>query len=151
MAFGLITGIALLSVAACGEYEFPITDHPTRKIDKQLIGYWVTTDGIDSIKVRELTNSTYVICYDGILFRAFHTDLSNVPFLSVQELETSNRTYSYVSYRLSPDGNKIFLKMVNADVIPDDERDIAGIQRLLSKNLENPLLFHSEEEFHKQQ
>ena len=150
IAFALIAAISLLSVGACGEYIVPITDQPTRKIERQLIGDWVTADGVDVIKVRQLTDSTYIVAYNDILFRAFHTDLAKVPFLSVQELETDNRTYTYFSYRLSSDGNKIYLRLVNEELIPDELTESVAIQRLLIRNLHNPSLFHAEEEFRRQ-
>ena len=151
IALAALATISLLSFAGCGEYAVSITDQPTRKIDRQLIGDWATADGGDVIKVRQLTESAYIVSYNGILFRAFHTDFGRVPFLSVQELETNIRTYSYVSYRLSPDGNKIYLKLVNEEVIPDDPTEIAAIQKSLNRNLQNPSLFHPEEEFRRQQ
>ena len=150
IALAVVAVIALLSIAACGEYTVPITDQPTRKVDRQLIGDWFTPDGVDVIKIRQLTDSTYIVCYNGILFRAFHSDLAKVPFLSVQELETENRTYSYVTYRFSEDGNKIYLRMVNEEVISDEPTESIAIQRLLIKNLQNPTLFHAEEEFRRQ-
>jgi hypothetical protein len=150
IVLAVVAAFALVSIAACGEYTVPVTDQPTRKVDRQLIGDWVTPDGVDVIKVRQLTDSTYIVCYNGVLFRAFNSDLEKVPFLSVQELETNNRTYSYVSYRLSSDRNKIYLRMVNEEVIPDDSNESVAIQKLLVKNLQNPSLFHSEEEFRRQ-
>jgi hypothetical protein len=146
----VVAAFALVSVAACGEYAVPITDQPTRKVDRQLIGDWVTPDGIDMIKIRQLTDSTYIVSYNGVFFRAFHSDFAKIPFLSVQELETDSRIYSYVTYRLSPDGSKIYLRMVNEEVISDESNESGVIQKLLLKNLQHPALFHSEEEFRRQ-
>lgn len=150
IVFAVVAAFALVTIAACGEYAVPITDQPTRKVDRQLIGDWVTPDGIDIIRVRQLNDSTYIVCYGGVLFRAVHSDFAKIPFLSVQELETDNRTYSYVAYRFSADGNKLYLRMVNEEVIPDDSTESVAIQKLLLKNLQNPELFHSEEEFRRQ-
>src|SRR6185295_17050404 len=125
-------------------------DQPTRKVDRQLIGEWVSLDGVDVIKILQLTDSTYIASYNGAIFRAFHSDVAEVQFLSVQELETGHRIYSYASYRLSSDGNKLYLRLVNEEVIPEDTDDSVVIQKLLIKNLQNPALFNSEEEFRRQ-
>lgn len=146
----VVAVFTLFSVGACGEYTVPITDQPTRKVDRQLIGDWVTPDGGDVIKVRQLTDSSFIVYYNGLLFRAVHSDFARIPFLSVQELETNNRTYSYVTYRLSADGNKLFLRMVNEEVIPDDSSESEVIRTLLLKNLQNRSLFHPEENFIRQ-
>lgn len=146
----VVAGLALITVGACGEYTVPITDQPTRKVDRQLIGDWVTPDEGDIIKVRQLTDSSFSVYYNGLLFRAVHSDLAGIPFLSVQELETDNRTYSYVAYRLSPDGSKLFLRMVNEEVIPDDSNQSEAIRTLLLRNLQNQSLFHPEDGFIRQ-
>lgn len=146
----VVAVFALVSVSACGEYTVPITDQPTRKVDRQLIGDWTTRDGGDVIKVRQLTDSSFIVNFNGLFFRAVHSDFGKIPFLSVQELETANRTYSYVTYRMSPDGNKLFLRMVNEEVIPDESTESEAIRTLLLKNIQNPALLHSEEEFIRQ-
>jgi hypothetical protein len=139
----------LIVLAACGEYNVPITERPTRNIDTGLIAEWISTDARETIKIRELNDSTYIISYNGILFRAFHSDLSGVPFLSVQELETRERNYSYLAYRQSTDGTTLYVRLVNEDIIPKETHNVATIQELLKRNLQNPSLFHHEGEFTK--
>jgi hypothetical protein len=126
-------------------YDVPITAGPTRPVEKQLLGNWVAVDKDnpkpDQMKVRQLDEFTYVIAYNGDLYRAFHSDLANVPFVSVQDLESADRQYAYFSWRLSPDGAQLTLQLVSTKVIPDTTPDSASVQRLLTANLANPGLF----------
>jgi hypothetical protein len=134
-------------LAAC-QYSVPITERPTRNVEIKLIGNWVSADGRETIKIRTLSQSTYIVSYNGVLFQAFHSDLSGIPFLSVQELETRERSYSY-TYRLSDDGAKLYLRLINDEVVPRDTKDVASIQRLLKGNVHNPASFRNEDEFTK--
>jgi hypothetical protein len=81
-------------------------------------------------------------------WRNFGTCRSTL-FLSVQELETPNRSYSYLTYRLSEDGTKLYLRLVNDDVVPRETKDVTSVQRLLRRNLENPSLLRNEDQFTK--
>ncbi len=142
--------LALLGLAAC-QYSVPITERPTRNVDVRLIGNWVSTDRRETIKVRALGPSAYIVSFNGILFQAFHSDFSGTPFLSVQELETRTRSYSYLTYRVSDDGTKMYLRLVNDELVPNETGDVISIQKLLQKNLENPEMFRKEDEFTKEQ
>ena len=48
------------------------------------------------MKVRRMDESTYVVFYDGDLFRAYHSELTETPFASMQDLNSSDRKYAYV-------------------------------------------------------
>ena len=140
----------LLTLLACGDYKVAITEQPTRKIDGRLIGTWVSRDGVEKLKVRSLSESTYVISYSGMLFRATHSDIAGISFISAQELETPERNYIYVAYRLSDDGRKLYVRVVSDEVVPEATKDSATVQKLLRNNLQNPLLFGSGGEFTKE-
>ena len=144
----LVITVVLLALGAC-QYSVPITQRPTRQVDTRLLGDWVSTDGRQSIKIRKLEQSTYIVSYNGVLFQAFHSDFSGISFLSVQELETSDRSYSYLAYRLSEDGTKMYLRLVNDEVVPRGTKDVSSIQRILKSNLQNPALFRNEDGFTK--
>ncbi|MCM3904514.1 MAG: hypothetical protein ND866_22685 [Pyrinomonadaceae bacterium] len=141
----------LLALAACGERKVPITEQPTRKIDARLIGNWVSRDGTERIKIRQLNDSTYIISYFALLFRAFHSDIAGISFINVQELETAERNYIYMMYTLSSDGNKLYIRMVSEDVVPEVTKDSIAVRKLLRSNLQNPLLFRGQAEFTKAQ
>jgi hypothetical protein len=143
----LITAVAV----ACGQYRSPITEEPTRHIDGSLVGDWLSNDQKIRIKVRKLDGSNYVVTYNGIVFQAFHSDVSGVSFLSVQELETTDRSFTYLAYRTSEGGTKLHLRVVNKEIVPDDAQDSAAIRALLKQNLNNPLLFHTEAVFTREQ
>jgi hypothetical protein len=99
--------------------------------------------------VRRLDDSTYVVYYDGDLFRAYHSDVADTPFASVQDLNSNDRKYAYVAWKLSADGNRLSLRSVNK-VIPTETRDSATVAALLTKNARNPELFGEEIEFRKE-
>ena len=130
-----------LFLAACN-FEVPIMAGPTRPVEKQLLGDWVAVDKEsskpDQMKVRQLDEFTYVITYNGDLYRGFHTDFAGQPFVSVQDLDSSGRKYVYFTWRLSADGAVLSLQSVSTRVIPEKTPDSAAIQRLIHENLANP-------------
>jgi len=146
----LVLAVAVcLCVGAC-EYEVPITSSPTRKVQEQLLGNWVSLDGKENMRVRRLDDSTYVVYYDGDLFRAYHSDVGEMPLVSVQDLNSNDRKYAYVVWKLSSDGKGLTLRNVNNKVIPKETKDSAAVAALLTKNARNPELFGEEIEFHKE-
>ena len=56
--------------------------------------------------MRRLDDSTYVVYYDGDLFRAYHSDVAEMPLASVQDLNSNDRKYAYVVWKLSSDGKR---------------------------------------------
>jgi hypothetical protein len=145
---GLAGWLCILTFTAC-EYEVPITSSPTRKVQEQLLGNWVSLDGKENMRVRQLDESAYVVYYDGDLFRAYHSDVAEMPFVSVQDLNSSNRKYAYVVWKLSDDGQRLSLRSVNK-IIPKETKDSAMVAALLTKNARNPELFGEEIEFRKE-
>ena len=102
------------------------------------------------MKVRALDDSTYVVYYDGDLFRAYHSDVGEIPFATVQDLNSSDRKYAYVIWKLSDDGKNVRLRSVNDNVVPKETKDSADVVALLTKNARNPELFGEEIEFKKE-
>jgi hypothetical protein len=118
-------------------------------VQEQLLGNWVSLDGKENMRVRRLDDSTYVVYYDGDLFRAYHSDVAEMPLASVQDLNSNDRKYAYVVWKLSDDGKHLTLKSVNK-VIPKETNDSAEVAALLAKNARNPELFGEEVEFRKE-
>ena len=145
---GLVLLVGILS--ACGQYQTPITDQATRKVDLTLIGDWVSSNRKVRIKIRELNEAAYVVTYNEILFKAFHSDWAGLSFISVQELETPERSFTYLVYRTSDDGTKLYLRLVNKEVIPENARESASVRSLIKANLQEPELFLREEVFTKE-
>ena len=141
--------VCILALAAC-HYEVPITSSPTRKVQEQLLGNWVSLDGRENMRVRRLEDRTYVVYYDGDLFRAYHSDLAELPMVSVQDLNSNDRKYAYVTWKLSDDGNRLTLRSVNDKVIPKELKDSGAAAALLTKNARNPELFGEEIVFRKE-
>jgi hypothetical protein len=147
--FGVAACLCILAFTAC-KYEVPITSGPTRKVQEQLLGDWASLDGKERMKVRRLDDNIYIIYYDGDLFRAYHSDVAETPFASVQDLNSNDRKYAYVVWKLSDDGKHLSLRNVSDKVIPKETRDPAMVVALLKKNARNPELFGEEIEFNKE-
>jgi hypothetical protein len=146
--FGVVSCLCVLAFSAC-EYEVPITQSPTRKVQEQLLGNWISLDGKEDLRVRRLDDSTYIVYYDGDLFRAYHSDVAGMPLTSVQDLNSNDRKYAYVVWKLSSDGKALTLRSVNK-LIPKETKDSAAVAALLTKNARNPELFGEEIEFRKE-
>jgi hypothetical protein len=149
LGFGIAVCLCILAFSAC-EYEVPITPSPTQKVQERLLGDWTSTDGKEKMKVRSLDDSVYIVYYDGDLFRAYHSDIAGTPFASVQDLNSNDRKYAYVVWKLSEEGKHLSLRNVNRKVIPKETRDSAAVAALLTKNAHNPELFGEEIEFRKE-
>jgi len=149
LGFGVAICLCVLVFSACN-YEVPITSSPTRKVQEQLLGNWVSLDGKENMRVRRLEDSTYVVYYDGDLFRAYHSDVAETPFATVQDLNSNDRKYAYVIWKLSDDGKDLRLRNVNDKGVPKETRDSATVVGLLTKNAGNPELFGEEIEFKKE-
>jgi hypothetical protein len=146
---GVAIGLSFLAFTSCN-YDVPITSGPTRKVEQRLLGDWISLDGKENMKVRALDDSTYVVYYDGDLFRAYHSDVAETPFATVQDLNSSDRKYAYVIWKLSDDGKNLRLRSVNDKVVPKETKDSATIVGLLTKNASNPDLFGEEIVFKKE-
>jgi hypothetical protein len=146
---GVAVALCSLAFTAC-QYDVPITSGPTRKVQEQLLGNWKSTDGKEDLKVRSLDDSVYIVYYDGDLFRAYHSDVAETPFVSVQDLNSSDRKYAYIIWKLSDDGKHLRLRSVNDKVVPKETRDSTALVALLTKNAGNPEFFAEEIEFRKE-
>jgi hypothetical protein len=147
--FGVVVGLCILAFYAC-QFEVPITSSPTRKVQVQLLGNWISIDRKENMRVRRLDDSTYVVYYDGDVFRAYHSDVAELPLASVQDLNSNDRKYAYVDWKLSSDGTRLTLRSVGNKVIPEEAKDSADVAALLTKNARDPELFGEEIEFRKE-
>ena len=146
---GVAIGLCALAFTAC-QYDIPITSAPTRKVQEQLLGDWKSADGKEDLKVRSLDGNVYIVYYDGDLFRAYHSDVAETPFVSVQDLNSPERKFAYVVWKVSDDGKTLRLRNVNDKVIPKETKDSTAVIALLTKNAANPELFGEEIEFRKE-
>lgn len=139
----LLLAIALLAASCI--YDVPISPTPSRHIEPRLIGLWTAKgdDGtVEHMTVREWDADHYAVQYDGAVYRAFHTDVAGLPLLSVQDLNTASRKYLYATWSLSSDGQRLKLRAVRTEVVPETMRDSAAIAKLIEKNRDNPELFN---------
>jgi len=139
---GIVAAACCLVISGC-IYNVPITSKATRKIDARLLGNWTSKDGKSKLKVVKLDDSNYIVSTDGDLYRAYHSDVADTPFVSVQQLESDKPQYAYWTWKLS-DAGTLSLRNVNDKVVPDDTKDSASVQKLLKQNLKNPALFGDE-------
>jgi hypothetical protein len=116
-------------------------------VQERLLGDWTSADGKEKLKLRRLDDSIYIVYYDGDLFRAYHSDVADTPFASVQDINSNDRKYAFVVWKLSDDGKHLSLRNVSDKVIPKETKDSAAIIALLKKNARNPDLFGEEIEF----
>ena len=149
LGLGVAMCLSILAFAAC-QYEVPITPSPTRGVQERLLGDWVSLDGKEQMKTRRLDDSIYIVYFDGDLFRAYHSDVAETPFVSVQDINSSDRKYAYVVWKVSDDGKRLSLRSVQSEVVPKEEKDSARIAELLKENAKNPQLFGEDIEFKKE-
>jgi len=140
--------VCLCFLGAC-VYEVPVTLNPTRKVEERLLGNWTSSDGNEHMNVRRLDENSYVVYYDGDLFRAYHSDVGGTPFASVQDLNSNDRKYAYVVWKLSDDGNNLTLRNVSDKIVPKESKDSAAVAMLLEKNARNPDILGEEIQFRK--
>ena len=149
VGFGVAVCLCILAFNAC-EFEVPITSGPTRKVEERLLGNWSSLDGKEKMKVRRFDDSIYIVYFDGDLFRAYHSDVAETSFVSVQDINSSDRKYAYVVWKLSDDGKRLSLRSVQSKVVPKEQKDSATVAKLLKENAKNPDLFGEEIEFNKE-
>ncbi len=148
LALVAVAVVCCLSFSGCeGDYAVPITSGPTRKIDQRLLGNWVSKDGTDKIKVRSLDASIYIISYNGDLYRGFHSDVDKTFFISAQDIDSADRKYAYLAYKLSDDGKRLELRAVNTKIIPKETKTSVKVQKLLKINSKSTELFGDEGQF----
>lgn len=143
----LALAVALAAFALTGcNYDFALTEQPTQKVDVRLIGNWVAVDKDngkqESMQVRRLDDTTYVVAFDEDIYRAFHSDFAGQPFLSVQNLQPGGdeRKYLVMTWALSADASQLTLRTVSIKVVPESTKDRVALQRLIQANLANPKL-----------
>jgi len=146
---GVAIGLCSLAFTAC-QYEVPITSSPTRKVRERVLGDWRSSDSKEELKLRRLDDSIYIVYYDGDLFRAYHSDVAETPFATVQDLNSNDRKYAYVVWKLSDDGKHLSLRNVSDKVISKETKNSGTVVALLTKNASNPELFGEEIEFRKE-
>jgi hypothetical protein len=142
LAWLLLAGC--LFFAGCN-YDFPLTEKPTRQVDARLLGEWVSFDKdqqkLEQMTVRKLDDSTYIVAMDHDIYRVFHSDFADTPFVSVQDLNSDERKYAYYVWELTPDGKQLTVKGVRTRLVPEQTKDRVAIQKLIKENLANPLLY----------
>ena len=140
----LFSLLAALLLAGCN-YDVPLTAKPTHQADPRLLGEWVSFDKdeqkLEQMTVRQLDDSAYVVAMDHDIYRVFHSDFAGTQFVSVQDLNNSERKYAYYVWSLSADGQQLTLKGVRTEVVSEDTKGRDALQKLIKANLANPKLY----------
>ena len=137
---GVRLALLILGLGLTGcEYDVPLTKEPTRGVDDRLTGDWIAKDGW--MKVRPLAANGDVVFFDGKLYRAWHSTVAGLALVTVQDIETGKRKYSYLGYAVSDDGRRLTLRVVNDKLIPDETADSARVQKLFEQYARDPALF----------
>jgi hypothetical protein len=139
----ILSTLCCILLTAC-IYDVPLTPKPTRKVETGLLGNWIPKDEKDkkTLKVRKLDDYNYVIYLDEEIYRVFHSDFENTPFVSVQSLDATNRNYAFFTWKLSGDGNELTLRGVDSDFISNTNKDTASLQKAIKANLQNTNLLN---------
>jgi hypothetical protein len=144
-AFAAMLLVAGFFLTGCN-YDVSLTAKPTRKIDPRLIGDWVAVDKEskeeEMMYVRKLDDITYVVSMDKDIYRAFHSDFAGTAFLSVQDLNSSERLFVYLTYELSSDATQLRVFTVSTKVVPEETKGRAALQKLIKRQLKNPKLLN---------
>lgn len=146
LLFLLPLAAGLLGLTACN-YDFPLTEQPTRKIDPRLIGDWIAQDPhggpAEPLSIRRLDAHTYVAATEGGIYRITHTDIPGASLVSVQDLQPgmSHGRFAYYDWSLGADSRQLTIRLLRTSVVPEDTPDAAAAQRLIRDNLANPALF----------
>lgn len=121
----------ILALAGC-DYVVPLTAAPTRAVQQQVLGEWAAPgDDSASLTVRQLDEQTYIAVVDGDAYRVHHSDFADLPFVSVQDLNSSDRKYCIYTWQLAESGRRLVLRRVSPQLVPDDLTDIALLQRAI--------------------
>ena len=136
--------VALVMLLAGCIYDAPLTANATRRVDARIVGDWASDDGKESLKVRALDSTTYLLILNGDPFRAWHSDFAELPLVTVQDLDDPARKYAYLKYMLSDDGQRLTAYAVNSETIPSTLKSSSEARRLMRASLENPKLFVDE-------
>ena len=144
--------LAWLIIAGClffsgCNYDLPLTEKPTRKVDPRLLGDWVSFDKdeqkVEQMHVRKLDDSTYIVAMDKDLYRVFHSDFADTSFVSVQDLQSGDGygKYGYYVWQLSADGQQLTIKGIRTEVVSEGTKGREALQKLIKDNLANPKLY----------
>jgi len=119
-------------------------------VQERVLGNWISQDGKEQLRARRLDENIYIVYYDGDLFRAYHSDVADTPFVSVQDINSDDRKYACVVWKLSGDSKHLTLRSVNRDLIPKERKDPTRVTKSLQENAKNPGLFGEEIQFNKE-
>ena len=130
--------VCVLLLAGC-DYDVPITETPTRRVEPRLVDTWtplMADRENEKLRILRVDDSRYAIFYEGEVYVAHHSDIAGTPLVSVR---TCGK-YLYFAWELSGDGQRLTLRQVNNKVVPTETHDSGAVVRLIEANRSNPYL-----------
>jgi hypothetical protein len=116
-------------------------------VQERLLGDWISLDDKETMKVRRLDDNTYIVYFDGDLFRAYHSDVP-IPLLSAFRISTlATASSAYLAWNLSDDGKYLRLRSVQSKLMPKEQKDSARVSEVLKEKAKSPELFGEEIQF----
>jgi hypothetical protein len=97
-------------------------------VQERLLGDWISLGDKETMKVRRLDDNIYIVYFDGDLFHAYHSDVAETSFVSVQDLNSSDRKYACVVWNLSDDGRRLSLRSVQSKLMPKEQKTQPGLR-----------------------
>src|SRR5690606_10868366 len=92
---GLMAGLGILAaigMSGC-TYPVPVTEAATRGVEPGLVGEWMSADGKNRLEVRRYDDRNAVVVLNGLVLRAYHSEVAGLPLVTLQELESPERKY----------------------------------------------------------
>jgi len=134
--------LAAIGMSGC-IYPVPVTEAATRGVEPGLVGEWMSADGKNRLEVRRYDDRNAVVVLNGLVLRAYHSEVAGLPLVTLQELESPERKYAYVTWQLADGGNRLEWRAVSRKVVPEDLGTTALVRARLEKERDNPALLEA--------
>ena len=153
-----ILGFSIMAVLAGCDYDVKLVDTPNVPVNKALAGSWeLATENptdIDRMDITLLSENEYKIVWHMDAEKSLHAracicnsadlKLIQITWLGAEPDFTMGdmHVYQYAAYDL--DGDKLTIRMLNADVVNKKAKTPAELLAAIKANKENPKLFREE-------
>lgn len=122
---------AALLLGGC-DYDVPLSPGPERAVERKLAGNWLSPHGW--MMVRRFDADHYVVVHNGSAYRAWHSHVEGVAYITLQSLDREPARYAYLTYQLSGDGRRIEVRFVRDDVVPKTINETAAMRRAVAQH-----------------
>lgn len=127
----LLAACVALLLGGC-DYDVPLSTRPERPVDGKLAGNWLSPHGW--MMVRAFDPENYVVVHNGNTFRAWHSTVEGVAYVTIQSLDAAKPKYAYLTYTLAADERRLDVRVVRDDVIPKTIKDTAAMRQAIAQH-----------------